>query len=178
MLRFAYADPPYLGMCGKHYGHRHDPPWGCWNDLDTHRALIDSLAAFDGWALSSGSSQLQRILALCPDDVRIGAWCKPFANFRPGVNPGYTWEPVIFRGARRRTDRTEPTVRDYLVESRPHTLGLPGAKPASFCRWVLDLLGYRDCDEMTDIFPGTGGLGRAAEQSRLALSSGGSDHAR
>ena len=34
--------------------------------------------------------------------------------------------------------------------------GLVGAKPEAFCRWVLDLLGYVEGDEVVDVFPGTG----------------------
>ena len=44
-MRFAYADPPYLGMCGKFYGHRHDAPWDCWDKLVTHQQLVDYLVA-------------------------------------------------------------------------------------------------------------------------------------
>lgn len=36
-----------------------------------------------------------------------------------------------------------------------------GAKPAVFVRWVFDLLGALPGDEMVDVFPGSGGVGRA-----------------
>ena len=36
-----------------------------------------------------------------------------------------------------------------------------GAKPAVFIRWVFDLLGALPGDELVDIFPGSGGVGRA-----------------
>lgn len=42
-MRFAYADPPYLGMCSE-YGHEHGAG-GCWDDLATHEALIARLSA-------------------------------------------------------------------------------------------------------------------------------------
>ena len=38
-----------------------------------------------------------------------------------------------------------------------------GAKPATFCRWVFDLLGAQPQDEFTDIFAGSGGVMRAWE---------------
>lgn len=34
--------------------------------------------------------------------------------------------------------------------------GVVGAKPASFCRWILELLGYEEGDDLVDVFPGTG----------------------
>jgi hypothetical protein len=147
------------------YGHDHRPD--CWDDLDTHRALIDRLGEYDGWALSLTSTTLRPILAICPDDVRVAAWVKPFAVFKPGVNPGYCWEPIIWRGGRRRTDRSEPTVRDYLGAPIALQRGLRGAKPEQFMRWVANLLGVRDCDELVDLFPGTGVMGRTLAQGSL-----------
>lgn len=38
-----------------------------------------------------------------------------------------------------------------------------GAKPAAFIRWVFDLLGALPGDEFVDVFPGSGGVGRAWE---------------
>lgn len=38
-----------------------------------------------------------------------------------------------------------------------------GAKPAVFIRWVFDLLGALPGDEFVDVFPGSGGVGRAWE---------------
>lgn len=36
-----------------------------------------------------------------------------------------------------------------------------GAKPATFARWMFDLLGALPGDELDDLFPGSGGIGRA-----------------
>ena len=36
-----------------------------------------------------------------------------------------------------------------------------GAKPATFCRWVFDLLGAQAGDRFDDLFPGSGGVARA-----------------
>lgn len=163
--RYAYADPPYPGMSGYYRDH---PDFG--GEVD-HRELIDRLSAEfpDGWALSTASTTLRYVLGLCPDDVRVAAWVKPFASFKPGVNPGYCWEPVIFRGGRRRTDKTELTVRDYLAEGITLRRGLTGAKPEAFCRWVLDLLGYQPGDELVDLFPGTGVMRRILNHERLPI---------
>src|SRR6185312_13080131 len=111
-MRVAYADPPYVGQAKKHY--RADPRCA---EVD-HDALIHHLELEypDGWALSASSPSLRLILPLCPVDVRVAAWVKPFAIFKPGVNPAYAWEPVIWRGGRQKRDRTEPTVRDWIAQ--------------------------------------------------------------
>jgi hypothetical protein len=158
MMRFAYADPPYIGQAKKHYGQ-----FGG-SEVD-HAALIAQLESGypDGWALSCSSPSLQQILAFCPSDVRIAAWVKPFCIFKPNVNPAYAWEPVIWTGGRARS-RQEPTVRDWV--STPITLkrGMPGAKPDAFCFWLFDLLNIRPGDELDDLFPGSRAVSRAFEQ--------------
>lgn len=172
-MRFAYADPPYLGCCGL-YDHEHGDDGLCWDDVTTHLHLIDRLIREfpDGWAVSLSSPSLRHLIGVCPDDARVGAWVKPFASFKPNVNPGYAWEPVIFRGGRSAADRggrEVATVRDFV--SAPITLrkGLTGAKPPKFCRWVADFLGYQEGDELVDVFPGTGVMGRTLAQGAMAL---------
>jgi hypothetical protein len=51
-VKFAYADPPYLG-CGKLYA-KHHPEALIWDDPETHRRLIERLVDEypDGWAMS------------------------------------------------------------------------------------------------------------------------------
>lgn len=167
-MKFAYADPPYLGCCSL-YDHRHEAPYGCWNEADTHQLLIETLTAEfpDGWALSCTSSSLRTLLPLCPEDVRVAAWVKPFAVFKPNVNPGYCWEPVIFAGGRR-GDRERVTVRDWSSHVIRLKGGLKGSKPAPVCAWILDLLGYEDGDDLVDVFPGTGIMGAVLAQGRMA----------
>lgn len=157
-MRFAYADPPYLG-CGKLYA-AHHPEAMIWDDPENHRALVERLCDEfpDGWALSLHVPSLRIILNFCPDDVRVASWVKPFASFKPNVTRAYTWEPVIFRGGRH-IPRTDPTWRDHLSEPITLRKGLTGAKPWRFCEWVLDGLGYQPGDELKDFFPGTGVMG-------------------
>jgi hypothetical protein len=169
-VKFAYADPPYLGCCDL-YGHDHRS--GCWDDTETHRALVARLVAGypDGWALSATSGSLRTILPMTPGDARVGAWVKPFCAFKRGVRPAYAWEPVIFwRGRNPSAGHPHPppprggrqtTPKDFLAESITLRKGLTGAKPLPFCAWVLDLLGFRDGDVIDDLFPGTGAMGRA-----------------
>jgi hypothetical protein len=99
----------------------------------------------------------------------VAAWVKPFCAFKANVRVAYAWEPILFRPARMSSRTGASPTRDYLAESMTMSRGLVGAKPEAFCRWVLDLLGYLDGDELVDLFPGTGIMGRVAAQGRLAV---------
>ncbi len=156
-MKIAYADPPYLG-CGKLYADRH-PEALTWNDPAKHRQLILQLGDEfpDGWAISASSPSLRTILPMCPEDVRVASWVKPFAAFKPNVGVAYAWEPVIWRGGRRRT-REQDTVRDWVAESITLKRGLTGAKPRAFCRWIFEMLNLQRGDDLVDLFPGTGSV--------------------
>ena len=146
-MRVAYADPPYIGQANKYPEKQ---------EVD-HKELIDMLCRnYDCWALSASSPSLQYILSLCPTDVRIGAWVKPFCIFKPNVNPAYAWEPVIFRGERKKRSRQESTVRDWVSASITLKKGIVGAKPQEFCGWLFELLGMNTKDTFDDLYPGTG----------------------
>lgn len=166
-VRFAYADPPYLG-CGKALYSAHHPEAAVWDDPATHVALAAQLVDEypDGWALSCNPRDLAMYLGSLPDDVRVAAWCKSWHQIRP-TTVQHSWEPVIWRGGRRDNKRT-PMVRDWLVANATRMRGLPGAKPEAFNRWVLDLLNYQDGDELIDLFPGTGGMSAVLAQGVLA----------
>ncbi len=178
-MRLAYADPPYLGCC-RLYGHHH-PDGRCWDDVETHRLLIDRLVSEfpDGWALSLSSPSLRTLLPLCPTDARVGAWAKSFCAFKRGVRPAYAWEPVIFwRGRNPGAGHPHPpperggkqtTPKDFVVEPITLKRGLTGAKPAKVCGWVLDLLGAKPGDEVADLFPGTGAMGVAVRSLATAI---------
>jgi hypothetical protein len=168
-LDLGYADPPYLGCCGR-FDHRHEEPWGCWDDIETHRRLIEMLEwNCDGWALSASSPSLAKILAICPADVRVAAWVKPFAAYKANVRIAYTWEPVIFKPGRDSSKLGAPVGRDHLSEPITLKKGLTGAKPVAFCRWVLQLLGGLQGDVVHDIFPGTGTMSAVHAQGRLSI---------
>jgi hypothetical protein len=170
-MKFAYADPPYFG-CGGLYS-KHHPEALLWNEVETHRALINRLNDEfpDGWAMSCSSPSLRILLPMCPFDVRVGAWVKPFAVFKPNVPVAYAWEPVIFRGGRRRS-RKEPTVRDWVSCSITLRRGLTGVKPREVCRWIFDLLGAAPGDTLDDLFPGTGAVTTAwNEQQHQSVTS-------
>lgn len=165
-MRFAYADPPYIGQAKKHYGKQ-----ATYAGEVNHSQLLDSLAAYDGWALSCSTPSLRILLPMAPSDARVAAWVKPFASFKPGVNPAFAWEPVMFYGARKR-GREAPTVRDWVSAPIALRRGLSGVKPEAFCFWLFDLLGIEAGDEFVDLFPGSGAVTKALDswkrQRRLA----------
>lgn len=167
-MRFAYADPPYLG-CGKLYVKNH-PEALTWDDPATHAQLIGRLCGDypDGWAMSASTPSLRTILPLCPEGVRVAAWVKPFAAYKRNVRVAYTWEPVLFYGGRISSKDGATVNRDHLAESITLKKGLTGAKPERFCRWVLDLLGWKPGDQIDDLFPGTGVFGRVAAAAEVS----------
>lgn len=162
---FAYADPPYPGMA-----HRYPEKM----EVD-HAALIARLVADypDGWALSTNSTALKMLLPLVPDDARIMPWVKTFTAFRPNVGVAYAWEPVIVRGGRKRS-RKQPTLFDWVsapvTHFSEHTV--LGKKPDRFCFWLFSVLNAQRGDDLHDLFPGSGAVGRAwnayMRQTRLA----------
>jgi hypothetical protein len=160
-VKFAYADPPYLG-CGRLYADERPDAIVC-DDPTWHAQLIGRITQEypDGWALSASTPSLRTILPMCPSDVRVMAWVKPFASFKPNVGVAYAWEPVIVRGGRPRT-RQQPTVRDWFSHEIMMRKGLTGAKPPAFVHWVMDVLNVQKGDEMFDLFPGTGIVERCA----------------
>lgn len=180
--RFAYADPPYPGRAKLYYG-REDTYAG---EVD-HVGLIQRLNAggYDGWALSTSADAIPWVVLcvleaegidvprplppfrewnnLLPRGYRWASWSKP------GVAPAATygmhnmWEPLLVCGGRRR----QPGVPDRLHAYPARGGGsLMGRKPISFCAWLFDLLGMLPGDDLDDLFPGTGVVGRAwAEMS-------------
>lgn len=169
-MRFAYADPPYYGMGEKMYGYPE------WDDKDRHYALLEQLMREypDGWALSCNPRDLAWLLPYLDrkffEDVRVCAWVKTYHQIRR-TSVQYSWEPVLLSGGRKVLDRN-PLVRDWYAcaatPSQRKTVNLPGTKPAGFCAWVLDLLGYDPSqDVLVDLFPGSGIMTAVANQGVL-----------
>lgn len=166
-LRFAYADPPYLG-CSRLYPEH--PGSTRWDEPAEHGQLMASMDRdYDGWALSLSAKSLPVLLPLAPAGIRIGAWVKPFSAFKKHVRIAYGWEPLIFKPGRPNNDPDAPCCRDWLSENITLRRGLTGAKPERFCRWVLDLLGWCNGDEITDLFPGTNTMSHVAAQGVLSV---------
>ena len=163
-MRFAYADPPYLGNGKRLYAPFHSDS----QKYDTHEAhyeLITKLLSDypDGWALSCNPKDLVWILPRLPATVRVCAWVKTFHQIRVNVSIQYAWEAVIVSGGRDMRHR-RPMTRDYLSSCIAMRKGLPGAKPNQFYNWLIDVLGWQENDEIIDLFPGTYGLQKVIEQ--------------
>jgi hypothetical protein len=175
-LTMAYADPPYVGQSFKHYGDHADYA----GEVD-HGELIGRLVAEypDGWALSLSTPSTHICLDHCRDyglslmdgDIRLWSWVKPFAAFKRNVRVAYAWEPLIVKLAPR-LDGASPT-RDFVEDLRcidldlavrePITMrrGFTGAKPDKVCWWLFEAMGLRPCDELHDLYPGSGAVGRS-----------------
>jgi len=175
-LRFCYADPPYIGCAQRFY--KDQPDYA--GEVD-HKALLQQLYDdfSDGWALSSHPRGLWDLLPMIPKSwkCRIAAWCKPFGTIGAFGTPMNCWEPVIFRGGRKR-DRDGGSIPDFVVTNgyysrfgnpgAKQTRGLAGAKPDEFCYWIFELLNMQSGDDFVDLFPGTGRVTRAWERYQKA----------
>ncbi len=152
-MKIAYADPPYMGCSGYYPEHQ---------EVDHAELLKNLVWNYDNWALSCISPSLGYLLnqPCIKDLVRVAAWVKPFASFKPNVNPAYAWEPVIFRIKKQRLTRKDKTIRDWVSANITLKKGLVGAKPPEFCFWLFDLLQLQPEDEFTDLYPGTGIVGK------------------
>lgn len=166
--RFAYADPPYPGKA--HYYRAHPDYAG---EVD-HVALLEVLAGYDGWALSTSARALPMVLSQAVAqnlDVRVGAWVRG-----PRVNAGAThaqnaWEPVVYlpvalAGERDASGDAGSTRRlDVLTHGVTPLSTLPsrvvGTKPPAFCAWMFDLIGATPIDTLDDLYPGSGLVGMA-----------------
>lgn len=99
-LRLAYADPPYPGLSRRYYGNHADFA----GEVD-HAKLLEQLADYDGWALSTSARALQDVLALCPAGSRVAVWNRGERPTR-SAGPLNAWEPVIYYGGRRDASRS------------------------------------------------------------------------
>ncbi len=168
-MKFAYADPPYPGQSKKHYADHPDYV----GEVD-HAQLIEGMeSGYDGWLLHTSTTALRAVLPLCPDDVRIFAWVKPFAVFKRNVSPAYAWEPIIVKPLRKgEPNQSHLVMRDWLSESVVLNKGeFAGAKSERLCRWLFEACGLTREDDLHDMFSGTGAVQAAwdAWRSQLTL---------
>lgn len=146
--RLAYADPPYPGLAKKYYQYE-DTYQG---EVD-HVRLLEQLATYDGWALSTSSKALRYILPMCPEDVHTCAWVKPIPPSPNARGLNVRWEPLIVKQAR----LSFGAVRDW-ISCQPARFGgeLIGRKPIAFCSFLFEALAAAPDDIFDDLFPGTG----------------------
>ena len=146
--RLAYADPPYPGNAAKYYSDEATYV----GEVD-HKRLLEQLATYDGWALSTSAKALRNILPLCSEEVRVCAWVKPIGASSRTYGLHSTWEPLIVSPAR----SLRPGHRDWIL-AQPARFGgeLMGRKPIRFCAFLFQTLGAAPNDRFYDLFPGTG----------------------
>ncbi len=161
--RMAYADPPYPGKAKECYGREASYA----GEVD-HAALIASLVdQYDGWALSTGAYALRDLLPLCPPTVKVCPWVKPIGVSGRTFGLHNAWEPIIVSPGR----QLRPGVRDW-VSAQPARKGgtLIGRKPIAFCSFLFAAMGLMACDELVDLFPGTGVVMKAWGEFRRTTS--------
>lgn len=134
-----------------------------------HEKLVRKLHRdYDGWALSLSADSLPFVLAIVrrvvdPKRFRICIWVK---GSRKGTayRARNAWEPLIVVSGRSRQLSVAEDLDDVLVwggRQHSHPRALVGMKPAPFCEWMFRLLGALPCDELVDVFPGSGAVMRA-----------------
>ena len=164
--RFAYADPPYPGRAGLY-------PEG--QEVD-HAELIGRLEREfpDGWALSTAADALRDVLPLCPPGTRVCVWRRRVWRVR-AKQALSAWEPLLVVRGRALSAvepqelvdelETDDVVLGEVLDYRGRYDAFPGAligmKPPEFAVWMFHLLGARAGDELADLFPGSGAVGRA-----------------
>lgn len=157
-LRFAYADPPYPGTA-RSYPER--------TEVD-HGELIQRLERdYDGWLLHSNSQSIAPLVNLVPRGTRILAWGK--YHGLPVTSAGliYTWEPIFLKPVRQPSDY----VRDSLwFDMADQLKWMRGQKPIPVVTWLFRAAGLQYDDELSDLFPGTGAVGRAWDEYSRQLS--------
>lgn len=161
--RFAYADPPYLGLSARFYGELHEAA-ADYDDPEKHRELIERLCDEypEGWVMHLHEPALREILPMTPSDCRVMAWVKGFASFKPTARHAqYAWEPVIVRGGRKRTE--SHCIRDWHKASIALKKGFRGAKPPEVVHWLMEVLNVQPQDTVDDLFPGSGAVTKAIE---------------
>lgn len=172
-MKLGYADPPYPGCAHLYKDH---PDYG--GEVD-HRQLVERLMdEFDGWVLHTsvgGHRMMEREKILPETGIRVCQWFKPFAAFKRNVPVAYVHEPVIIACVRKPTVSKRLVLRDVLiceeeesgvVEGITMKRGLTGVKPSKVVHWALEVAGVVPEDEVADLFPGSGAVGRAWEEWR------------
>ena len=165
-MTFCYADPPYPGKAHLYPEQQ---------EVD-HQELVTRLVELypDGWALSTSAEGLQRVLALCPPDVRVAAWVRQARHVR-SMRAVNAWEPVIIRGGRPSDASVAQVLEDVLIYKgryRAFPGALIGMKPPEFSEWVFRQLGAARGDTLVDLYPGSGAVTLAWERFTSLEASG------
>ena len=102
---------------------------------------------------------------MCPVGIRVCAWRRRVRPTR-SRRPLSAWEPLLVYGGRHLEAGWPQEVLDHL-DYRGRYDAMPGAlvcmKPPEFAVWMFAQLGAQPGDELADLFPGSGAIGRAWE---------------
>lgn len=187
-MKLCIADPPYLGRAAALYGENaasipqslgtwknsgnrksaqagdRDPRAAEWDDPARHERMVESLAAYDGWAIALNPENLHDYMRWVPRDTRVCSWQK--VNPFPAGRIVKSWEPVLVLVPVLRRTRGTFQIRDTLTTAGPGRGGvLIGSKPRAWTRWVLDMLGYdAETDTVDDLFYGSGAVAAEVAQ--------------
>ena len=193
-MRLAIADPPYLGRAAVWYGDKmsfgqigknnggtanitgpkpadNHPDASDWDNPDRHEELVHQLIDnYDGWVIAMAHDNLRDYIPMIPARVpiKIIIWHKP-QNMPGGGRVWNCYEPAIVRipEGRRSSGGVGLQTKDIATISRINN-GFPGAKPAAWTRWVLEVMGYvPDEDEVDDLFSGSGAVSAELAQGVL-----------
>jgi hypothetical protein len=172
-MTIGYADPPYIGQSHRLYGDHRD-----YAGEVNHHELVDRLAGYDAWILHASAARIQDLYMLLPGPAidtkknkgraldgtgtRMLVWIKETSAWRP-VRVQYGWEPIFVYGGRRTKD-TRPVLNDWLRAPASDRNGFTGSKPYEVVRYALDAIGAGPDDELDDLYPGSGAVGRHWER--------------
>jgi hypothetical protein len=182
-MKLAIADPPYLGRAVRHYGvggraygrgkGKSDthPEAHIWDNPETHRQMVRDLDAnYDGWAIAmsvhSLSTYLEVVETESENGIRVCVWHKPNA-IPSGSRIINYWEPVLVKVPASRKGRTKGVITKDIFTANAPRVGFSGSKPKEWTHWVLDLMGYQEGDQVTDLFHGSGAVSKALKEQRL-----------
>lgn len=180
-LRFAIADPPYLGRARRWYGvegrgagagrHRADehPDAGEWDDPERHRTLVADLmsSGYDGWAIAAAPMSLPIYYPVLPDGARTLIWRR--RNAQPSAHRiRWSWEAVLVLTPPTRRKHGTGFAIDDVLDAPIERRGFVGAKPPAWTRWVVDAMGVDlEVDQVDDVFAGSGAVRAALRQGVL-----------
>jgi len=176
-MRLAIADPPYLDRAVRWYGEGgtgytagsgqadNHPEAYLWDIPKTHQDLARRLEQdYDGYAIAMSVHSLSTYLSVIETNsrngIRVGVWNKTMSL--PSASRIHnSWEPVIFKIPKERRARNNGTATKDVLTSAVLQNNFIGAKPLVWTEWVLDVLGYKDGDQVDDLFAGSGAVSNA-----------------
>lgn len=179
-MKFAIADPPYLGRAHRWYGiggrakgmgkgKADDHPEAYkWDAPEMHLKLAaDLMVEYDGFAIACTPHSLSTYLSIIPthseNGIKLLSWVKP-ASMPTGSRITQSWEAVIVKVPKERKGRgTGKQMVDYLICRAPRK-GFAGSKPIEWTNWVMDAMGVMDGDTVDDLFNGSGSVAAAIER--------------